>query len=153
MGVVWFMKKKETSWIRVEHTLCLGRTTNDPHVGINIGLNWDKKQKIIVKKNHRKSDHVSKLVVPLGFKNWITVSSLKMLTSSICGIAFTPILFKVLCSLLSSVVVVLCTAFFFLHVKITPQFRLDQPNMQIQIVSKITSHEEKNNKAKITSII
>ncbi|KAL4582390.1 hypothetical protein LXL04_006937 [Taraxacum kok-saghyz] len=44
----------------------------------------------------------------------LTVSSLKMLTSSIAGIEFTPILFNVLCSLLSSVVV-LCTAFFFLQ--------------------------------------
>lgn len=53
-------------------------------------------------------------VLPLGFRNWMTTSSLKMLTSSMAGMAFTPILFKVLWSLLSSVVVVLWTVFFFL---------------------------------------
>ena len=53
-------------------------------------------------------------ILPLGFWNWITTSSLKMLTSSIPGIVFTPILFNVLWSRLSSVVVVLWTAFFFL---------------------------------------
>lgn len=51
---------------------------------------------------------------PLGLRNWITRSSLKMLTSSIAGMAFTPTLFKVLCNRLSSVVVALWTAFFFL---------------------------------------
>jgi hypothetical protein len=51
---------------------------------------------------------------PLGFWNWMTTSSLKMLTSSMPGIVFTPILFKVLWRRLSSVVVVLWTAFFFL---------------------------------------
>jgi cell wall-associated NlpC family hydrolase len=40
-----------------------------------------------------------------------------MLTSSMPGIVLTPSLFKVLCNLLSSVVVVLCTAFFFLNTK------------------------------------
>jgi hypothetical protein len=50
----------------------------------------------------------------LGFTKWMTVSSLKMFTSSMPGIVLTPSLFKVLCNLLSSVVVVLCTAFFFL---------------------------------------
>ncbi len=44
----------------------------------------------------------------------MTVSSLKMLTSSMPGMVLTPSLFSVLCNLLSSVVVVLCTAFFFL---------------------------------------
>lgn len=36
------------------------------------------------------------LTLPLGFRNWITTSSLKILTSSIAGMAFTPILFRVL---------------------------------------------------------
>jgi len=36
------------------------------------------------------------LIIPLGFRNWITTSSLKILTSSIAGMAFTPILFRVL---------------------------------------------------------
>jgi hypothetical protein len=53
----------------------------------------------------------------LGFTKWMTVSSLKMLTSSMPGMVLTPSLFKVLCNLLSSVVVVLCTAFFFLCYK------------------------------------
>jgi hypothetical protein len=44
----------------------------------------------------------------------MTNSSLKMLTSSMPGMVLTPSLFSVLCNLLSSVVVVLCTAFFFL---------------------------------------
>jgi len=52
---------------------------------------------------------------PLGFKNWMTRSSLKMLTSSIAGMVLTPTLLSVLCSLLSSVVAVLWTAFFFLN--------------------------------------
>lgn len=51
---------------------------------------------------------------PLGLVKWITVSSLKMLTSSMPGMVFTPNRFKVFCSLLSSVEVVLWTAFFFL---------------------------------------
>lgn len=55
--------------------------------------------------------------IPLGLTKWITDSSWKMLTSSIPGMTFTPSLFKVLCSLLSSVVVVLWTAFFFLRTK------------------------------------
>jgi hypothetical protein len=40
--------------------------------------------------------HNVKLASPLGFINWITTSSLNMLTSSIAGIAFTPILLRVL---------------------------------------------------------
>jgi hypothetical protein len=40
---------------------------------------------------------------------------LKMLTSSIAGMVLTPTLLSVLCSLLSSVVAVLWTAFFFLN--------------------------------------
>ena len=55
------------------------------------------------------------VALPFGLVNWITTSSLKMLTSSIAGMALTPILFKVLWSRLSSVVVVLWTAFFFLQ--------------------------------------
>lgn len=40
----------------------------------------------------------------------------KMLTSSMPGMVFTPSRLSVLCSRLSSVLVVLCTAFFFLRV-------------------------------------
>jgi len=69
-------------------------------------------------KDQQKLTHQHGKISPLGFWNWITTSSLKMLTSSIPGIVFTPILFKVLWSLLSSVVVVLWTAFFFLPTKI-----------------------------------
>ena len=43
------------------------------------------------------------------------VVCLCMLTSSIPGMVFTPKRFSVFCSRLSSVVVVLCTAFFFLR--------------------------------------
>lgn len=50
----------------------------------------------------------------MGFKNWMTRSSLNMFTSSIAGMVLTPTLLRVPCSLLSSVVTVLCTAFFFL---------------------------------------
>ncbi len=52
---------------------------------------------------------------PLGFVKWMTSSSLKMLTSSMPGMVFTPKRFSTLWSRLSSVVVVLCTAFFFLR--------------------------------------
>jgi hypothetical protein len=52
---------------------------------------------------------------PLGLVKWITLSSLKMFTSSMAGIVFTLSRFSVFCSRLSSVVLVLCTAFFFLR--------------------------------------
>lgn len=53
---------------------------------------------------------------PLGFTKWTTsLLSLKMFTSSMPGMVFTPRRFSVFCSLLSSVDVVLCTAFFFLR--------------------------------------
>jgi hypothetical protein len=52
----------------------------------------------------------------------MTVSSRKILTSSMPGMVFTPSLFNVLCNLLSSVVVVLCTAFFFLKKAKTHSF-------------------------------
>lgn len=44
------------------------------------------------------------------------LSSLTMFTSSMPGMVFTPSLFRVFCKRLSSVDVVLCTAFFFLRV-------------------------------------
>lgn len=52
--------------------------------------------------------------LPLGLEKWMTVSSWKMLTSSIPGMVLTPSLLRVFCRRLSSVVVVLWTAFFFL---------------------------------------
>ncbi len=52
---------------------------------------------------------------PLGLVKWTTLSSWKMFTSSMPGMAFTPRRFSVFCSRLSSVDVVLCTAFFFLR--------------------------------------
>lgn len=56
------------------------------------------------------------LHLPLGFEKWMTLlSSLTMFTSSMPGMVFTPSLLRVLCKRLSSVVVVLCTAFFFLR--------------------------------------
>jgi hypothetical protein len=51
---------------------------------------------------------------PLGLVKWMTDSPWKMLTSSMPGMVLTPRRFSVLCSRLSSVVAVLCTAFFFL---------------------------------------
>lgn len=59
--------------------------------------------------------HEHMIHAPLGLVKWMTVSSMKMLTSSMPGIVFTPNLFRVFCNLLSSVDVVLWTAFFFLH--------------------------------------
>ena len=52
---------------------------------------------------------------PLGLVKCVTVVSWKMLTSSMPGIVFTPSLLRVFCSRLSSVDVVLWTAFFFLQ--------------------------------------
>ncbi len=52
---------------------------------------------------------------PFGLVKWMTVSSLKMFTSSMPGMVFTPSRFSVFCRRLSSVEVVLCTAFFLLH--------------------------------------
>ena len=57
---------------------------------------------------------------------------MKILTSSIPGIVLTPNLFSVFCSLLSSVEVVLWTAFFFLH--ITPSCELLSPKT-VQVYS------------------
>jgi len=53
-------------------------------------------------------------LAPLGLVKWMTLSSLKMLTSSMPGMVFTPSRFSVFCSRLSSVDVVLCTALCFL---------------------------------------
>lgn len=56
--------------------------------------------------------------LPFGDVKWTTLpSDWKRFTSSIPGIVFTPNLFNVLCNRLSSVVVALCTAFFFLKYK------------------------------------
>ena len=52
---------------------------------------------------------------PLGLVKWMTLSSLKMLTSSMPGMVLTLRRFRVFCSRLSSVEFVLWTAFFFLH--------------------------------------
>ena len=61
---------------------------------------------------------------PFGLVKWITVPlSLKRLTSSMAGMLFTPSLFSVFCSLLSSVVVVLWMAFFFRRTEPLPPVR------------------------------
>lgn len=53
---------------------------------------------------------------PFGLTKWMMLlSSLMMFTSSMPGMVFTPSLLSVFCKRLSSVEVVLCTAFFFLR--------------------------------------
>ena len=52
---------------------------------------------------------------PFGLVKLITSSPWKMLTSSMPGMVLTPSRLSVFCSRLSSVLVVLCTAFFFLQ--------------------------------------
>lgn len=77
--------------------------------------NWNQNNTSLYNIHKRYFSSAKKICyLPWGFTNRITTSSLKMFTSSIAGIAVTLILFKVLWSLLSSVVVVLWTAFFFL---------------------------------------
>jgi len=69
-----------------------------------------------------------------------------MLTSSMPGIVLTPSLFKVLCNLLSSVVVVLCTAFFFLNTKGSLSF-LKKSHTKKGKVKFVEKQENCNNKA------
>ena len=67
-------------------------------------------------------------VAPLGEVKWTTVpSSWNRLTSSMPGMVFTPSRLRVLCNLLSSVEVVLWTAFFFLeqlHCQLSPSIAI-----------------------------
>ena len=73
-------------------------------------------------------------VAPLGEVKCTTVpSSWNRLTSSIPGMVFTPSRFSVLCNLLSSVEVVLWTAFFFLPPR--PQLVLPLAEMDLQSLS------------------
>ena len=81
----------------------------------------------------------------LGLTNWITKSSLKMFTSSIAGIALTPILFKVLCNFLSSVVDDLCTAFFFLHERAKKKKFINQKHPDSKKSKKITPSRTNSN--------
>ena len=56
-----------------------------------------------------------RVATPFGFAKWMTESAMNRLTSSMPGMVFTPRRLSVFCNRLSSVEVVLCTAFFFLQ--------------------------------------